>query len=307
MCAAPLLVNSLKSQKEAIGSKVHQVHGFTVWPSTVKILRGVSPRSLVTSGGIRAAITSFSESSKRNLKFKAANAFPHLISQFCLTYHEHFHQGDTVKQHLNQWLTELRQRFPSVKYLWILEFQTRGFAHFHVFLNLPKDTPSLHRHMAESWNRITEEGDTHLAFHQHEKNFITWEMGSGSYLTKYLDKEAQKSVPEGFTGVGRFWGCSRDLVPPPVVVESRHLEAMCQESIDKETGEVRTISPEKYITRVLARWHEKKLAAHGAISKVRHKFGNVQIHGAKALFWQMYQHFYFPYRGIEPNFAGGFA
>jgi hypothetical protein len=307
MCAAPLLVNSLKSRQEAIYSKAHQVHGFTVWPSTVKILRGVSPRSSVNPRGDRAAITSFSDSSKRNLKFKAANSFPKLISQFCLTYHENFHQGRTIKQHLDNWLHDLRRNFPSVKYLWILEFQTRGFAHFHVFLNLPKDTPALHVHMAESWNRITGEGETHKAFHLHERNFITWEMGSGSYLTKYLDKEAQKSVPEGFEGVGRYWGCSRDLVPLPVVVEAGHLESMHQEQIDHQTGEVRRIDPARFIARALARWHEKKLAAFGAVSKVRTKYGNVQIHGAKALFWQMYSHFYFPYRGIEPNFVGGYA
>ena len=73
-----------------------------------------------------------------------------------------------------------------------MEFQTkRQVPHFHFFFSLPA-TREFQRFLANSWNRITKESETHLVWHLHHKNFFKWNMGSGSYLTKYLEKEAQK-------------------------------------------------------------------------------------------------------------------
>jgi hypothetical protein len=63
-------------------------------------------------------------------------------------------------------------------------------------------------------------------------------MGSGAYLCKYLSKSAQKIVPEGFEGVGRFWAASRFLVPMPVEIATEEVE-----------------EPEK-IVRTLCKHHE---------------------------------------------------
>jgi hypothetical protein len=42
-------------------------------------------------------------------------------------------------------------------------------------------------------------------------------MFTGSYLCKYLDKQHQKAIPEGFRCFGRWWGNSRKLVEDPAV------------------------------------------------------------------------------------------
>jgi len=115
--------------------------------------------------------------------------------------------------------------------------------------------------MASKWHKIAEpESPEHLRFHSHKKNFIAWDMGSGSYLCKYLDKEHQKAVPEGFTGVGRFWGNSRGLVPEPITIETESLDhAYSWEMVDQDTGEHSEFKASDYVTRQLCKHHEKLL------------------------------------------------
>lgn len=169
--------------------------------------------------------------------------------------------GRTVKKHWNSFLNWLRREYRGCHYLWIIEFQARGVPHFHLFLTLPHDTPGLHKNMAHKWHEIAEpESPSHLRFHLHHSNFIPWDMGTAGYLCKYLDKEHQKSVPEGFTGVGRFWGNSRGLVPDAILVEMDDIDAaFSYETIDVDTGEVQEFRASEYVTRQLCRHHEKSL------------------------------------------------
>lgn len=240
-------------------------------------------------GGERSEISSFSIASKRRLKFTSSNAFPALISQFGMTYHNTSPDGSTVKAHLNAFLTLLRKKFPHVRYLWILEFQKRGTAHFHLFLTLSHETPGLHKHMAESWNRIAEpENGKHLRFHRHASNFIPWDMGSGSYLCKYLDKEAQKSVPAGFTGVGRFWGNSRGLVPEAIQIDTADIDAaFSYEVTDSETGEIQEFHASEYVTRQLCRHHEKSLHGSRWRSSARKRPTSYTLPNAAAVYRQL--------------------
>ena len=102
----------------------------------------------------------------------------------------------------------------------MLEFQRRGAPHFHLFTALPV-TEENRLFLASAWVRIACGNDpAALAFHSHERNFIAWDMGNGSYVCKYLEKARQKDVPEGYQEVGRFWGASRGLMPSPVLLEA---------------------------------------------------------------------------------------
>lgn len=252
-----LLVNRFKTQIKK--DRKFPVKRLLVYPRAVKLVRDFRYKGRY-SWSNRGEINSFSIPSKRRLKFQAANAFPELISQFGMTYHKKSPDGRTVKKHLNQFLTELRQKYPNVKYLWILEFQTRGIPHFHLFLSLSYETKGLHKYLAETWHRIAEpKSREHLRFHKHEKNFIAWDMGSGSYLCKYLDKEHQKVVPEGFTGVGRFWGTSRNLVPEPIGYDCDY--SNCDEIVvDEQTGEIeKEFHATEYVVRTLCKHHEKSV------------------------------------------------
>lgn len=256
--ASGTLVNKSISQQEN-GSN-NPVKSFLVYPRAVKLVRDFVGKKPDSSSSVRSEISSFTAKSKSRLKFTASNSFPALISQFGMTYHKKVPSGSLVKQHLNTFLTDIRRQYPEVAYLWILEFQTRGIPHFHIFLSLPH-SKKLGQELGTIWHRIAEpESRQHLRFHQHEKNFINWQMGSGSYLCKYLDKESQKSVPLGFTGVGRFWGNSRGLVPNPFEIQSEDINsAFSYETVDETTGEVSEFNACTYIVRTLCRHHEKSL------------------------------------------------
>jgi hypothetical protein len=154
--------------------------------------------------------------------------------------------------------------------MWVLEFQTRGVPHFHVWLNLPFDLPGLRNILATSWHKIAEpESPEHLEFHKHKKNFIAWDMYSPSYLCKYLDKESQKCVPVGYTGVGRFWGNSRGLLAIPEEITPADLAHLIPVEVDQETGEISGQDPFTVIVRAVGKIHERKLKSSPWRSRVR--------------------------------------
>lgn len=225
--AASLLVNRCISQHE---SKKRVLGGvkFEVYPRSVRVVRPFQAPS-GRRGGLRSAVDGFSDSSRRRLRRVASEAGEQLKSQFCLTYHETRPDGAQVKAHINAWLTWLRREVKGVKYLWVLEFQKRGVPHYHVFLSLEAQKSStLHERMAYQWHKITGETSLqHLSFHWNAKNWISWDMGGGSYVCKYLEKENQKHVPDGFGWVGRFWGASRGLMPDPYTLSVYDFRALC--------------------------------------------------------------------------------
>lgn len=206
---------------------------FEVLPADVRVVRdtGPQPQPDHLRDTRRGEIQMFSPASASRLTRMARNAFPALVSQFCLTYHESNPDGKTAKKHLDTWLKCLRRLLPDVGYLWILEFQSRGVPHFHVWLT-EAFSVQVWKHLGSAWNRIAEPtSPDHLWWHTEERrergkvqrSFINWDMNSAGYLRKYMSKEAQKCVPEGFGWSGRFWGASRGLVPDPVVLEADEL------------------------------------------------------------------------------------
>jgi len=195
------------------------VLGFVVYHRAVRLLRVSETFTPVKPPPPRGEIQSFTAKSRARLQFTAGNS-PQLKSQFGMTYHKSMPDGRTTKRHLNAFLVAVRRSFPWFQYLWILEFQSRGTAHFHLFSNLESDGDT-RATLAHIWHRIAEPtSPEHLTVHLDQRNLIEWDMGSGAYLCKYLSKESQKSVPEYFTGVGRFWGSSVGLVQEKYRVEA---------------------------------------------------------------------------------------
>lgn len=262
-----LLVNRCISQRS------NSAKALLVYPSAVKIVRDHQGKCSENVPPGRTDIQGFSDHSRRRLRFLAGNPSIKLISQFCLTYHKTVPDGHTIKKHLNSWLTRLRSRFPGVGYLWVLEFQTRGVPHFHVWISLPHDLPGLRNILAKSWNNIAEPGNSqHMAFHNHKRNLIAWDMYSPAYLCKYLDKESQKAVPAGYVGVGRFWGNSRGLLAIPEEITPEDLKHLMPEEIDEETGEVTQNSAIGYAIRIMGKHHEKVLKFSRWRSRARRGF-----------------------------------
>lgn len=206
--------------------------------------------------GTRSAIFEFSDKSRSNLRHVCNNSGHHIKSQFCLTYHEKWPtDGRQVKEHLRRWIKSLRRNIPDVKYLWVLEFQTkRGAPHFHVFLGTAR-TPEIHAKLAEAWVQITEGTESQLRFHRHPCNWIPWKMQDSSYVMKqYASKKDQKEVPAQYHNVGRFWGHSRNMQPVGMIVEPSIVARFAAMPGQwDEQGLVR------FIDRTLRRFHEKSL------------------------------------------------
>jgi len=252
-----------------------------IFPKSLRVRRPSSPiknKPLPPDrGGIK--ISGFSDGSRRRLRFTALNAFPSLVSQFALTYHKEWPtDGRIAKKHLNVFLTSVRRHYPGISYLWIMEFQQRGAPHFHIFFSCPP-SDAMRRDLARLWCRVTSPGDeTALRFHEHVTNFIKWDMGSGAYLCKYLDKEAQKAVPNGYTSFGRFWGNSRSLVPDPTIIPMSDLS--CFDQVDTSTGEC--VDGEKTILRWLGRLAEKQTRGFSRFRKRAARFSYTMLCGASA-------------------------
>lgn len=234
---------------------------FELLPADVRVVRdlGPQPEPPQLRDTRRGAIQMFSPASASRLTRLARNAFPALISQFCLTYHEANPDGKTAKRHLDRWLKSLARAAPGAGYLWILEFQTRGVPHFHVWLTVPF-SEALWKRLGAAWNRIAEPSSPeHLWWHTEERrgpggkvqrSMLDWDMKGAGYLRKYMSKEAQKCVPEGFGWSGRFWGASRGLVPEPVTLEASDLSL-----------------PVADVTRTISKWVEARRRRGAAVGR----------------------------------------
>jgi len=278
---------AFECDKPPVRSEHLTPEGFLFWKQSMKVCRKPYLQSKASRGD-RKQITAFTDKARRNLRFKALNAKQPLISQFCLTYHNIVPKdGRETKSHLNRFLNKFRRMWPDSVYLWVLEFQGRGVAHYHVFLSLPV-TRENHRKLADMWADVVDPSNDQLRkFHLHSRNFINWDMGSGRYLTKYLDKARQKDVPENFANVGRFWGTSRGIVGDPVHVTAKSI-------IEGFTGKVE--QPVKLITRWLGKLHEKQTRGFSRLRRTPNGYTIMQ--GGKTAFLQILEYF----QGL-PNLA----
>lgn len=263
----PPLVSSAISHH---GKNTHQLK---VYKRDVKLTRSAPRPGRQDVHTPRGKVDSFSKKSRQRLRFTAANSDQPLVSQFCLTYHENIPtDGRTCKRHLDILLKFLRRQIQGLAYLWVLEFQKRGAPHFHLFLSIPPDR-ELQGKLASRWRQITGETEKHERFHAHEDNWISWEMGSGAYLCKYLDKAAQKDVPDNFQDVGRFWGCTRGMVTVHDVIDAATVadqDAHQTPQVDPQTGEITAPLKRFYqLRRTLKRYQYAQLRQRLSGKKLR--------------------------------------
>lgn len=275
-----------------VNSFINQIEENSIielYPKSCRIKRPEYTSSSNHTRAKRRNITSFSKPSVRTLKFKAMNAFPVLISQFCMTYHNNLPDSEALKKHMNNFLTQLRKKYQGINYLWILEFQRRGAPHFHLYLSLPHDTEGLHDFLANTWHKIAEPNSVdHLAFHLRKKNLIQWEMGNASYPCKFTDKYHQKQIPDCYQNTGRFWGANQGIVPDPEIITLQEIDKKYSyETVNEETGEVDTFSASKYINRHLGKWHESKLKEFKRKSTARNRKTSFTFTSGAAVFNQL--------------------
>ena len=155
----------------------------------------------------RSKIIKFSWRSARRLRHLVRNSEDMWKGFITLTYPEEYPcNGRVTKSHLNAFLQFLRNR--GVKSVWVLEFQAREAPHYHVIVLdfIPKEE------IAGRWYKIVGSGDEK---HLRAGTGISAIRSKGKlygYVSSYIKKLDQKTPPEGFEDVGRFWGSSRNLL-----------------------------------------------------------------------------------------------
>jgi hypothetical protein len=145
----------------------------------------------------------------RRFKFLLRNTMHGMNFEIGLTYPNEYSQcvdGLVIKSHLHKII--LRLNYRGYKHIWALEFQERGAPHFHMLL----DKEISKKELAKMWFDVVGSGDLkHLRRGVHVAP-IRSKDGMEKYFTNYLTKQDQKTVPEKYLNVGRFWGNSRNLL-----------------------------------------------------------------------------------------------
>jgi hypothetical protein len=157
-------------------------------------------------GGKRGVVKGLSRQSRNNLlkEFSKVQRV-HLVSGLflTLTYHWKEDYGSLVvsKRHLDNFFKRVRYKFPDAAWIWRLEPQARGVAHYHVLML--GVTHMSHEWLASVWNKIAAPGDSaHLAAGTQVKRVKSYKHAS-AYLGKYLSKD---SGSFGDDLPGRMWG-----------------------------------------------------------------------------------------------------
>lgn len=151
-------------------------------------------------GGINTGIKELSDASLRRMKLHCRN-MPHASYIITLTYPKEFpSDGKRVKRHLEAMREWFRRAGVSV--FWFLEFQERGAPHYHLFTDNPVDAKEL----SKKWYQVVGSGDEKHLRAGTQIQRIRKPHAIAAYAAKYATKAEQKTVPEGYSNVGRFWG-----------------------------------------------------------------------------------------------------
>jgi hypothetical protein len=185
----------------------------------------------VTNKFQRGKIGGFSKKSRSRLNAKIAMLNKNIIPVFVtLTYPDKFSNNfEDYKRDLDNFSKAFLYRFSEIVkgkrvnkagFIWKLEFQSRGAAHFHLLV-WGTDYDRLKEFVPETWFRIAGQGDkNHLLFHRGELGnnhcveiIRSWK-GVKSYASKYFSKNIEGSEVNG----GRVWGL-RGKVPVSKILE----------------------------------------------------------------------------------------
>ena len=204
------------------------------------VLQFKMPKSKVISkkNYTRGNINHFSYRSKRRMKLFARNTSNLWRIFIHLTYPRNYpSDGRKVKKHLDIFIKRLKRYCPDIKFLWVIEFQQRGAPHYHILVNQEVNKNWL----SQSWYEVVDSGDERHLRAGTTIELVRSKNHSIAYLMNYLKKIEQKTVPEEYKNVGKFWSHSTKILEVD--------EYFIEDSLRKN----------QRITRCFRRWYRAKL------------------------------------------------
>lgn len=151
----------------------------------------------------------------RNQVIRLVNCNPDLMTFISLTYKENMQDLLIGKADINRLCKTLKRDYAYLKYLYVLEFQSRGAIHYHMLCNLPVQSETAKsRHLKPDGQKILER-----QFHE-----MYWPHGwvdirdlrqegntnAGRYLSVYLIEDLFTIDLQG----AKCYGYSRNLRKP---------------------------------------------------------------------------------------------
>lgn len=161
----------------------------------------------------RGIVTIFSRKSMQRLAWIYSQG--PWVSMLTLTYHTDFPDWKKSKEQLNHIIKEMR--YNNIKYLWVVEFQKRGFPHYHIWMD-KHFVDGEWKKFSKLWLKLTKEyNGTQEAknFHLNDRSYTKWDVRFDlNYAAKYAQKQNQKWLPKGIENYGKWWGSSRNIIIP---------------------------------------------------------------------------------------------
>lgn len=144
----------------------------------------------------------------------ASVSWPGRYVMVTLTYPGAFEtEPSEWKRHLAAFRRRWEREYGKTAAGWVMEFQRRGAAHFHLAVRIADDAElaQLQAFASTAWYEVVGSGDLrHLAAGTQVK-LVTDIGGVGRYLVNEIGKQRQKQLPDyaSRTGAGRWWGVWR--------------------------------------------------------------------------------------------------
>jgi hypothetical protein len=158
-------------------------------------------------------LSRLSRKSVQRLKLTIRNTSRPLTHFISLTYPGHYieRDGEKVKRDIAAFRKRLRRK--GISGVWWLEFQKRGAPHVHFAIDgeIGPDYQKACQWVSVAWWRIVGSGHVnHLKAGTRYEKFRRSD-GAEVYIQKEACKMYQKTVPEKYQNVGRFWAFFGDI------------------------------------------------------------------------------------------------
>lgn len=135
------------------------------------------------------------------------NNFDRTSKFLTLTFKENFQDVDEANYRHTKFIGKIRARYPTYKYLSVIEFQKRGAIHYHLLQNMY----IYHKILESIWGKGRGKNFNSYGFIKIKRTDRVKNLGL--YMTKYLTKHAEN---ENIKGKKKF-SMSRNMIKPEVL------------------------------------------------------------------------------------------
>lgn len=225
-------------------------------------------------------IFTFSLRAQKNAKFMFTSASRGMTTAVTLTYPEELQPQlnfNRINRDREVFIKALKREYGNnIRYVWLKEFQANGSPHYHMMIECPDATiQDQDWFIRSAWYDIVDSGLIKHFYNGVYCDSIRSQQGYATYLATYLAKMDQKTAPDWFGKVGRFWGGSRNA-----------FEIDKQEIIfeDSMVG----VAHARGCTRIVRKWRDAKLKRLSKKTGVKYKVGK---RSGGFTFWGVRQEF----------------